>query len=100
MSVENINQKSTTTEEKNKKPRPFFYWIYLVLFIGILFYYFLPGKSTGKQEITWQHFKQDILLTHDVDKVNVINKVLKFTLRKRVFKKKNTKPLPRIFSVI
>lgn len=70
----NSVEKKNSVEEKNKKPRPFFYWIYLALFIGILFYYFQPGKSAGKQEITWQHFKQEMLITHDVDKVNVVNK--------------------------
>ncbi len=74
MPLENNNEIKNSVEDINKKPRPFFYWIYLVLFIGILFYYFLPGKSTGKQEITWQHFKQNMLLSHDVDKVNVVNK--------------------------
>lgn len=74
MPPENSNEIKNSVAETSKKPRPFFYWIYLVLFIGILFYYFVPGKSTGKQEITWQHFKQNMLLSHDVDKVNVVNK--------------------------
>lgn len=96
MATENLNKNSV--EEKTKKPFPFFYWIYLVLFIGMLFYFFLPGKSTSKQEITWEHFKQDMLLSHDVDKVNVINKEsVEVYIKKESLQKEKYKTIAKDF---
>ena len=49
-------------------------WIYFVLIVVIIIIYFSLGKSAGSKEITWQQFKQEMLLDHDVNKLNAINK--------------------------
>lgn len=62
---------------KKKEPgsRPFsFYWIYLILLVAIILFNYLPGKSSAAKSITWQEFKQEILPSHDVAKIDVVNK--------------------------
>ncbi|MES2286039.1 MAG: ATP-dependent zinc metalloprotease FtsH [Bacteroidota bacterium] len=62
---------------KGKEPRsrPFsFYWIYLILLVAIILFNYLPGKSSAAKSITWQEFKQEMLPSHDVAKIDVVNK--------------------------
>lgn len=75
MAAESSKQKKNNAPDKKLKFPPFSaYWIYLVLLIGIILVYLIPGKSAGTQETSWLRFKQEMLLNHDVDRVNVINK--------------------------
>ncbi|MDP1744621.1 MAG: ATP-dependent metallopeptidase FtsH/Yme1/Tma family protein, partial [Bacteroidota bacterium] len=60
---------------KKKESRPFsIYWIYLIILIAIILFNYLPGRSSAAKSITWQEFKQDILPSHDVAKIDVVNK--------------------------
>lgn len=75
MSEENQKNKENLPPANPRKFRPFsFNWIYLIILAGLLLTYFIPGKSGGTKEITWQQFKQDMLLSHDVEKVKIINR--------------------------
>ncbi len=75
MTSENPQSKKKLGANGKKKFYPFpMGWIYLILLIGILIIYFFPKKSSEAKEITWQEFKQDMLLSHDANKINVINK--------------------------
>lgn len=53
---------------------PSFYRIYILLFIASIFAYFMFGMSNRPQETSWQEFKQNMLSTKDVEKINIINK--------------------------
>ncbi len=50
-----------------------YYWIYAILFLGLLGLQFL-GSDYNVKQITWQRFEQDMLQAHDVAKVVVVNK--------------------------
>jgi AFG3 family protein len=78
MSDENSKNKKNS---KSKEPgteinfRPSaFRWIYIVILLGLLLMYLVPGKSRDAKEISWQQFKQDMLLNHDVEKVKIVNR--------------------------
>ena len=59
---------------KESKSRPFsFYWLYLILLIGIILFSF-PKKNSTAKSITWQEFKQEILPTYDVERIDVVSK--------------------------
>jgi cell division protease FtsH len=86
-----------TINNKNSPPEikpPFFsiYRIYIVLFFLIFLVLFLTARSSGVKETTWQQFKQEILLTDDIEKLNVVNKefvevyIKKDRLKKDVYK--------------
>ncbi len=66
-------------DNNNKTERSRFFssissWLYLALFIGIILIYFFTGTVSNAPEITWQQFKHNMLLNHDVTKVTVVNK--------------------------
>jgi cell division protease FtsH len=61
-------QKKTTKKRMSR-----IYWLYIFLLANIIITYFLSG-SNAATEISWEKFKKDMLLTHDVDKVVVVNK--------------------------
>ena len=50
-----------------------FYWIYIVVIILIFAVQAMDWGSQPK-EITWVRFENEMLLSHDVDKVEVVNK--------------------------
>jgi ATP-dependent metalloprotease FtsH len=80
-----INQDSQSLAEKKKKrnlqgkfpknpaPKFNFYWIYAIIAILFFAIQFL-NWSGGSQEISWQKFERDMLSSHDVEKIVVINK--------------------------
>lgn len=64
----------------NKVPRPGgprfsfnFYWIYAILILVIFAVNFMDWGSKPR-EITWNKFEQEMLRTHDVERIEVINK--------------------------
>jgi AFG3 family protein len=90
---EDKKQKKSKDQGDNLKIRPVsFRWIYIVLIIGIILSYFLSGKFSGAEETTWQQFKDNMLIDHDVDKVDVVNKeiaevyIKKTSLQKEKYK--------------
>ena len=75
MSTKKVNENKSKYVNKNEPFRPIWpYWLYLILFITIGIFYLLPQNSFGFAETTWQYFKQEMLLKHDVEKVNIVNK--------------------------
>jgi cell division protease FtsH len=75
MSTEDTKEKKTGLSNKKMRSRPFsFYWLYIILLVGIGLIYFLPQRSSNLSETNWQHFKQEMLLKNDVEKVNIVNK--------------------------
>ena len=59
-----------------KKPSPKFsfnfYWIYGIIIVAFILINFVNWGG-GAKEISYQNFERDMLQTHDVDKVVVIN---------------------------
>jgi len=75
MPSENTKQKKNSSPDRELKPGSFSsYWIFFALLLGAILLYSLYKKSSSEQEITWQQFKKEMLLNHDVDKVNIVNK--------------------------
>ncbi|MGZ4059010.1 MAG: ATP-dependent zinc metalloprotease FtsH [Bacteroidia bacterium] len=93
MPEENINQeKNNSLKRDQKSGRPSFYWIYIAFLIVIFITYIFSGKPSAFQEITWQQFKQEMLLDHDVERIDIINKekaevyIKKDSLKKEKYK--------------
>ena len=55
------------------KPKFNVYWIYGIIALAIIGTYLLNMRG-GPEEISWQHFEKDILSTHDVEKIVIVNK--------------------------
>lgn len=77
--MSDINSKDPQSGEKrNQKPKlpPVpkfnFYWIYGIIAVVFLVIQFLPHDVALKT--TWYKVKQDMIMTHDVDKIVVVNK--------------------------
>lgn len=69
----NENKKTTTDQDKNKRPKFNIYWIYgaiAVLFIGMQF---IGNIGSNAKETTWKDFKNNMLTQQDVEKVVVVN---------------------------
>jgi AFG3 family protein len=55
------------------KPKFNVYWIYGIIALAIIGTYLLNMRG-GPEEISWQRFEKDILASHDVEKIIVVNK--------------------------
>lgn len=69
------NQKFKLNSNKDKskrtlpKPPKFnFYWIYAILLVAVLAFNFIYSGNSAK-EVSFQRFTNEMLLTHDVDKI-------------------------------
>ncbi len=60
---------------KGNSPRPKFnvYWIYGIIGLAIIGTYFL-NLGSGAEEITRQRFEKEMLQSHDVEKIVIVNK--------------------------
>jgi AFG3 family protein len=60
---------------KGNTPRPKFnvYWIYGIIGLAIIGTYFL-NLGSGAEEITRQRFEKEMLQSHDVEKIIIVNK--------------------------
>lgn len=60
---------------KNPDSKPKFnvYWIYGIIALAIIGTYLLNMRG-GPEEISWQRFEKEILASHDVEKIIVVNK--------------------------
>ena len=70
-------QQNNPPEKKNnsKKPRSFFpFWLYAILAGFFFFQIFTQSGSQSNREITWNKFEQDMLVTDEIDHVDIINK--------------------------
>jgi cell division protease FtsH len=75
--TENANKDDTSKQEitKSKFPNISSNWFYLVILIGLGIYFFSkPIYQT--QETSWVNFKNDMLLTRDVEKIRIVNQEL------------------------
>ncbi len=57
----------------DSKPKFNVYWIYGIIALAIIGTYLLNMRG-GPEEISWQRFEKDILASHDVEKIIVVNK--------------------------
>ena len=73
----NANKDDTSKQEitKSKFPNISSNWFYLVILIGLGIYFFSkPIYQT--QETSWVNFKNDMLLSRDVEKIRIVNQEL------------------------
>ena len=66
-----MNQGAPKDKQKRALPKPpkfNFYWIYAILLVGIIGFNLIYSGNSAK-EITFQRFTNDMLLSHDVDKL-------------------------------
>jgi cell division protease FtsH len=73
----NANKDVTSKQEitKSKFPNISSNWFYLVILIGLGIYFFSkPIYQT--QETSWVNFKNDMLLSRDVEKIRIVNQEL------------------------
>lgn len=71
-------KKESVKKEREKKgsPKKFpFSWIYIAIFIGIMSFWFF-GSNDAIKEVGWKKFKEEMLLTDDVEKLDVVNNEL------------------------
>lgn len=61
---------------KKKLPKksggPKFYWIYIVILVGLAFMWF-PNFTENSQRIEWTHFVDKILKSGDIQKIIIVN---------------------------
>lgn len=87
--LDNIKEKKQIAKKINFKKIPnfSFNWIYLIIAIGIGVLYFTQSKNTI-EEISWGKFKNEMLLDHDVEKINIVNQeVVEVFIKKESLKK-------------
>ena len=75
----NINSDDLKPQDENKPnsrkpnlPKFNFYWIYGIIAIVMIGLYFMPRDFSKKT--TWSDVRNNMVLTHDVDKIIVVNK--------------------------
>jgi AFG3 family protein len=78
MSDKKYNKKNKNIGDgpgKNPDPKPKFnvYWIYGIIALAIIGTYLLNMRG-GPEEISWQRFEKEMLASHDVEKIVVVNK--------------------------
>jgi len=57
----------------DSKPKFNVYWIYGIIALAIIGTYLLNMRG-GPEEISWQRFEKEILASHDVEKIVIVNK--------------------------
>ncbi len=75
----NINSDDLKPQDENKPnsrkpnlPKFNFYWIYGIIAVVMIGLYFMPRDFAKKT--TWSDVRNNMILTHDVDKIIVVNK--------------------------
>ncbi len=54
-------------------PKFNFYWIYGLIFLAVIAVQFLPILNGSVEDISWNRFENDMLKSHDVEKLIVVN---------------------------
>lgn len=86
----NPSPKKGNKGKQPQVPKFNFYWIYAIIIIAFLIMTFYPQDAAVKT--TWQKVKSDMLVTHDVEKIIVVNEeVAEVYLRKEALEKENYK---------
>ena len=70
MTEKNQDQKQKPDAPKN--PKFNYYWIYGLILLSIVAIQFLPMFGNKVKEITWTQFEQQMLKSHDVEKLVVV----------------------------
>ena len=70
---ENKDQKQRSKGPGTPIPKIKWRWIYLVIF-GIFIISYFVSETYGPKETTWLEFKRSMLLSDDVDRIEIINK--------------------------
>ena len=73
MNKQEINKRNIKDSIKPFGFSPF-YWIVLFSTLLVLLVYFTKNQTAATREISWKRFKQEMLLTQDVDKIVIRNK--------------------------
>lgn len=60
-------------ESPSPKRRPYLNWVYFIIFIIVLAISFFSQSSGQTQETKWLNFEQNMLLTNDVERIDIVN---------------------------
>ena len=77
------NENNPSPRKNSNLPKFNFYWIYAIIAIVMIGLFFLPKDFA--QKTTWLSVRNNMILTHDVEKIIVVNKE-----KAEVFIKKNS----------
>ncbi|MBN2730000.1 MAG: ATP-dependent zinc metalloprotease FtsH [Bacteroidales bacterium] len=66
------NNNPQKNQQKSKKPKPNFYWIYAVLALVFLGMYFF-NSGPEPDDVNWKKFENEMLSKHQVEKLVVVN---------------------------
>lgn len=66
------NENTPNPRKNNNLPKFNFYWIYAIIAIVMIALFFLPKDFA--QKTTWLSVRNNMILTHDVEKIVVVNK--------------------------
>lgn len=74
MRTNSSNDNLSEQRPNSRRTNSFSYqWIYLFLLVGLLITYFFNQRTPSPEESSWLKFKNDMLLEHDVEKINIVN---------------------------
>lgn len=77
-----------------------FNWIFYILLLSAVFIYFFTGKNKS-EETSWSVFKNEMLLHHDVERIDVVNKEnVEIYIKKDSLKKARYKAVATIFGKV
>lgn len=92
------HRKNNLIDRGQKSNPSFSFWMYFILFVFFIGYYFFSNKSTAPKEINWKKFQNEMLLSHDVEKVNVVNKeTVQVYIKKKSLQKERYKSVAKNF---
>ncbi len=66
------NNNMSNKENKNNKPKFGIEWLYFIIF-GFIFLIYFFNSSGRVQRTTWKDFINNMVLSHDVEKVVIVN---------------------------
>ncbi len=89
-------KKENQRNKPNGKPGKFS-WIFYFLLVNLIIFFFI-GKNQTFEEITWPVFENEMLLKHDVEKIDIVNKeTVEVYIKKDSLAKTRYKSVAKVF---
>ncbi len=89
-------KKENQRNKPNGKPGKFS-WIFYFLLVNLIIFFFI-GKNQTFEEITWPVIENEMLLKHDVEKIDIVNKeTVEVYIKKDSLAKTRYKSVAKVF---